>query len=323
MEKRGGNEQVLVSVVICSYNRKKFIAQAIECVLNQKRYFPIEIIVGDDGSTDGTRELLTTYKEKYPEIFVLLFQDKNLGIGGNWATTVKLTRGKYIALCDDDDFWHNEQKLQKQIEILENNAEIGLVHTDYRTLDEKGNVKEKQVKNAETDNLLLSLFNGKYFNLTSCSVFRKSLLDDYVNLDDYVKYEFPIQDWNTWMLIAPYTRFYHLPESTVTYRLTSNSVSRCDNNDYDKLIRKYAKEKIMYKYLIDKFPNDLQYDENRYDSYVNCLLLRLAYKSKDYSKAKEFAFRPIENSKSLQVRCAKNRLLFYLFCFAQKIKSYI
>ena len=310
--------QPLVSVVVCSYNRKDFIGQTLNCILNQKRDFPIEIIVGDDGSTDGTRDILMEYQEKYPEIFVLLLQEKNLKIGGNWATTVKLAQGKYIALCDDDDFWHDEDKLQKQIDILENDFLIGLVHTNYRTLDEKGKIKEIQIKNEETDDLLLSLFSGKSnFCICTC-VLRKSLLDDYVNLDDYVKYEFPIQDWNTWVLIAKYITVFHLQESMVTVRITSNSTSRKES--YEKLIEKYEKEKIMYKYLCDNFPDELIYDEKWWGSHVNHLLFSLAYKRRDFQKAKEYA-KLSGNKKSLKIWCTKNRLFFELFCFVKKIKN--
>jgi len=308
----------LVSIVVCCYNRKNYIGQCLDSILAQKRNFPIEVIIGDDGSTDGTRDLLLEYKQKWPDIFVLQFQEKNLGIGGNWATTVKIGRGRYIALCDDDDYWHNEYKLQKQIDILENNSAIGLVHTDYRTLDEKGKLEEKKVKNIENDDLIQLLFKGKYSNLTSSCVFKKELLDKYVDLDDYVKYNFPIQDWNTWILIAKYTTFSHLPESTVTYRITSDSTSRPIN--YEKLSDKYAKEKIMYKYLCDKFPDDLPFNEKGWDSYVNHLLFSLAYKRKDFRKAKEYA-KLLGNKKSLKIWSTKNRLFFELFYFGKKIKN--
>jgi len=220
-------------------------------------------------------------------------------------------------LCDDD-YWHNEYKLQKQVEILENNIEIGLVHTNYRILDEQGRIKEKQVKNEKTDNLFLLLFRGKYFNLTSSSIFRKKLMDEYVNLDDYVKYEFPIQDWNTWLLIAKHTTFFHLPESTVTYRKTSDSVSRPAS--YQKLIEKCEKEKIMCKYLYDKFLGDLSFDERWWNSHVNNMLLSLAYRRRDFRKAQEFA-KKAEYHKSLKVRCAKNKLLFYTLILVKKIKN--
>ena len=84
-----------VSIVVCSYNRIKYIGICLDSILSQKRDFEIEIIVGDDGSTDGSRELLKEYQQKHPSILTLLFQDINLGLGGNWASCVKLARGKY------------------------------------------------------------------------------------------------------------------------------------------------------------------------------------------------------------------------------------
>jgi glucosyltransferase len=322
MENQNENSR-LVSVVICTYNRKDYLADCIESVLNQQRNFPIEILIGDDVSTDGTREMLLDYQKKYPEIVFPILHTMNLGIGKNWATVMKQVRGKYVALCDDDDYWHNTEKLQKQVDILEANAHIGLVHTDYRTLDiNSGKILEKKVQNASEQNLLQKLFKGQYFLLTSSCVFRNELIQKYVSLNDYIKYNFPIQDWNTWMLIANYTEFFHMPVSTVTYRISSDSMSR--PKDFEKIEKKYAKEKVMYKYLCDKFPEDLHYDETEYDVYVNGILLGLAYKKMDYRNAHKYgSVMKSQGSNSLKVRCTQNRIPFYAFWLLQKLKSLI
>ena len=311
-----------ISIVVCAYNRKNYIGQCLDSILAQKRDFPIEIIVGDDGSTDGTRDLLLEYQQKYSDIFVLLFQEKNLGLGGNWASTVKLARGKYIAYCDDDDYWHNEYKLCKQKEVLDNHLEIGLVHTDYRTIDEQGQITEKQIKNIEDDDLIQLFFRGKYVCIICTVLFRKQLLDKYVNLDDYITFMFPIQDWSTYILLAKHTTFYHLSESTFTCRIFEGTMSR--PTSYEKLSVKYAKEKIMYKYLCDKFPDDLPFDEKGWDIYVNNLLLSLAYKKHDFKSAKKFSevyFNLTNGGKSLRAKCAESRILFFLFILAKKFSK--
>ncbi|MDO9154176.1 MAG: glycosyltransferase [Paludibacter sp.] len=113
------NTNPLVSVVVCTCNRDQYIGSTIDSILNQKINFTIEILIGDDASADGTKEILLTYKKLYPEIFTLVFHEENQGIGRNWAGLMKLVKGKYVALCDDDDYWHYDEKLQKQIDILE------------------------------------------------------------------------------------------------------------------------------------------------------------------------------------------------------------
>ncbi len=300
----------LVSVVICTYNRENYIQRTVESILAQEVDFKIEILIGDDASTDNTRSVLFEYQKKYPEIFTLLFHEENQGIGKNWASVMSLVSGKYVALCDDDDYWHHVQKLHKQVEILEKNEDIGLVHTNYRTNNVKANIlKENKVKNKSKKNLLNALFDGEYFLITSSVVFRNELIQKYVNLDDYIKYEFPIQDWITWLQIAKYTKFYHLNLSTLTYCISADSVSR--SLDFEKLVRKYEKEHIMYKYICNKFPQDLIYNENRWNNYVNNIYLFFAYNASDFSLAKMYGKKLKKNR--IKVFCSKSKLLFSVY----------
>lgn len=314
---------LLVSIVVCSYNRLEYISECLDSILNQQCNFQIEIIIGDDVSSDGTRDILIEYQKKYPDIVRPILHEVNLGTGRNWARTMKNVKGKYVALCDDDDYWHDATKLQQQVDLLESRNDIGLVHTDYRTLDIfTGKMIEKQVRNQAEDNLLTDLFRGNYFLLTSSTMFRAELIDNYVSLDDYITYDFPIQDWNTWMLIAGYTRFYHLPVSTVTYRISSNSMSR--PGDYATVEKKYAREKVMYKYICDKFADQLPFDESGYDSYVNSILLGLAYRKADFAQAHSYGSKiPVKDSKNLKVSFSKSRISFYLYCMVMKLKSKI
>jgi len=159
---KDGNN-ILVSVVICSCNRKEYLATAIDSVLSQIRDFQIEVIIGDDCSIDGTRELLISYQKKYPDIIKLILNDKNRGPAPNWANAMKTVKGKYVAFCDDDDYWHDREKLNKQIGILENNREIGLVHTNYRILNRANHkFSDECIYNNESANILKELFYGKY-----------------------------------------------------------------------------------------------------------------------------------------------------------------
>lgn len=308
----------LVSVVICTYNREQYISQTLDSIFNQKRDFQIEILIGDDGSTDGTREILKNYQNNFSDIITLVFNEKNKGVGRNWASLMKLVKGKYVALCDDDDYWHYDEKLRKQIDILEQNEDIGLVHTNFRT-ENFANKKHKEhkIKNHVKKSLILALFEDHYSILTSSVVFRNSLIQQYVNLDDYIKYNFPIQDWETWILISKYTNFYHLNISTVTYRYTKNSVTR--PIDFNFLKSKYERDKIMYKYLCDKFPDDLIYSEIKWNKYINEIFLIFSYYSKDYTRAKFYG--QILKGFDLRVLCSKNKLLFNIYIKTKDLKS--
>ncbi len=117
---------IKVSVLIITYNQKKFIREAIDSVLAQKTTFPIEILVGDDFSTDGTREIIQEYERQYPGLVIGVLHPHNMGKNGgiNFLETLKLAKGEYYALIDGDDYLTNPLKLQKQADLLD-------AHLDY------------------------------------------------------------------------------------------------------------------------------------------------------------------------------------------------
>jgi len=112
-------QKPLVSVCMITYNHEAYIAQAIEGVLMQKTDFPIELVIGEDCSTDKTRQICLEYQEKYPDTVRLLPRQKNLGIVANYINTLEHCGCKYIASCEGDDYWTNPNKLQYQVEFLE------------------------------------------------------------------------------------------------------------------------------------------------------------------------------------------------------------
>src|SRR5436305_10628616 len=116
----------VVSVCVFSFNLQKYIAQTIESILDQETTFPYEIIIGDDCSTDGSREIALAYQRKYPQRIRLSFNATNMGGTRNWISTISQARGKYIALIDGDDYFIDKLKLQKQYELLEKNARVNL-----------------------------------------------------------------------------------------------------------------------------------------------------------------------------------------------------
>jgi glycosyltransferase involved in cell wall biosynthesis len=112
-------ETPLVSVAMIAYNVGKFLAEAIESVLVQETGFKVELIIGEDCSTDNTREIALEYQMKYPHVIKVLLPEKNQGLTPNSIATQNACSGKYIALLDGDDFWTDPLKLQKQVEFLE------------------------------------------------------------------------------------------------------------------------------------------------------------------------------------------------------------
>lgn len=305
-----------VSIVMTSYNRAHYIGQAIDSILAQKCNFPFEIIIGDDCSSDNSRALLQSYKDKYPEIFVLNLQQKNVGFGPNWASTCKLARGKYIAFLDDDDYWCDESRLQEMVDTMEADHSIGLVYTNRYILDvESGEKHSADISMPEGVDMVDYLHTKGFPILFSTSMIRKSLMDAYVNLEDYIRLKFPVQDWPTAMLIAPHCRFKYLEKPSVVYRSYLGSMSKPQT--YEQIIKKYAAEKVSYAYVMDKL--HIPFDEPGWDCYVNHLLLSLAYNRGDYKEAKFYAKQL--DMKSIKILCAHNRLLFHLFRFGKHLKK--
>jgi len=123
-----------LSVCIFTYNHNAYIGKAIESALTQVTDFEFEIVVGEDCSTDGTREIVEYYQRKFPKKIKAFFNQSNLGMMRNNAYTISCCNGEYIALLDGDDYWINDNKLQKQVDFLEANQNYSLCFHDGRIL---------------------------------------------------------------------------------------------------------------------------------------------------------------------------------------------
>ena len=123
-------ENPLASIAVITYNQQESLPRALDSLLAQKVDFPYEIVVGEDCSTDNTREVLKGYAERYPDIIKPIYNETNKGILGNYVATLAQCKGKYMAGCAGDDFWSDPEKLQMQVDIMEKDSSVGLVYTD-------------------------------------------------------------------------------------------------------------------------------------------------------------------------------------------------
>lgn len=131
---------IKVSVCMITYNHEAYIAEAIESVLMQKTDFPVELVIGEDCSTDGTRAIVLDYAARYPDRIRPLLPEKNLGVGLNSVATLEECRGQYVALLDGDDYWTDPLKLQKQVDFLEENPEYVMCHHNAMIIDSAGDL---------------------------------------------------------------------------------------------------------------------------------------------------------------------------------------
>ena len=118
-----GNERPLVSICCLAFNHEPYIREALEGFLMQKTDFPIEVLIHDDASTDGTASIIREYEERFPDIIKPIYQTENQYSKGikniSGIFNFPRAKGKYIAMCEGDDYWTDPYKLQKQIDFLD------------------------------------------------------------------------------------------------------------------------------------------------------------------------------------------------------------
>ena len=114
----------LVSVCCVTYNHADFIKQTLEGFVTQKTNFPFEVIIADDCSTDGQQDIIKEYAKKYPDIIKPIFHSHNTGSYQNLLDAASACKGKYVAMCDGDDYWTDENKLQKQADFIDRKSVV-------------------------------------------------------------------------------------------------------------------------------------------------------------------------------------------------------
>ena len=226
----------VASIACVTYNQEKFIGKAIEGFLNQKTTFPYEIIIGEDNSTDATREIVRGFREKYPDIIQMVTSDENVGPLKNGYRTKKQCRGKYIAICDGDDYWIDPYKLQKQVDFLEANPDYIMVYTDIENIDKDGIIipttpfYEMQKSKYKSGNIFFNLLQGNFINnLTVC--YRSETLYKFLENKDLTgNKKWYVFDYWYWLQIAKRYKIKFLNEKTAAYRIHEGGISR--NNSF-------------------------------------------------------------------------------------------
>ena len=204
----------LLSILCISYNHDKFIGEAIKSWLRQKTDFKVEIIIGDDCSTDNTVLEVKKFLKSNKNIR-LIERAKNIGFINNFIETYKKCNGKYIAICEGDDYWIDNNKLQMQVDFLENNKDYVLTHTNVFTLNNENKLSQLKADNYCYKN---NIYNKNEIS-TLTAVFRN------FNIDFSEKWsQFMMADWPLWISLSEKGRFKYFGEKTGVYRINPSGI---------------------------------------------------------------------------------------------------
>jgi len=297
----------LVSINCITYNHEKYIRQCLEGFISQKTNFSFEILIHDDASTDNTAQIIREYQKIYPDIIIPILQKENQYSKGIdiWTTyQYPRARGKYIAICEGDDYWTNPYKLQKQVDILQNNNNISMCMHNVSTFD--GNSYKQFYNYTKTEYKTADLI--KNWIVPTCSVlFNKSAIHDFAdeNIKKYIN-----QDYLLFTHISLKGSIYCINENMGVYRIHPGGMT-------SSLLKTTNSQKIFLeqiKYMINRYPEiekllKIQYTEtctmllfvalsNRQYNYSFTLLKKAISSNflKFFTKASKLIYNKIANS---------------------------
>lgn len=222
------DKKPLVSIFTLTYNHALYIRQCLDGFIMQKTSFSFEVIVNDDASTDGTTDIIREYESKYPEIIKPVYHDENLyskGEYGFWKRyCLPRARGKYIALCEGDDYWIDPLKLQKQVDFLEVNREYSMCCTDYyRYIQNTGRLLPYSL----TDKHVITTKDLMKYNMvaTLTTLIRVEYLKEYSDVVVPRMPRFPMGDYPMWIWLSTKSPIYRMEERPAVYRVLDESAS--------------------------------------------------------------------------------------------------
>lgn len=224
----------LISVCVPTYNQESEIRQALNGILSQKDV-NIEIIIANDGSTDRTHDVCMEYLNKYPSVIKYINQKYNKGIIKNTEDCLMAATGKYIAICEGDDYWIYDYKLRDQCALMESDEEISMSHTNWVNLYQESNTFEK-VKFEDTNyicereeglNSFDEIYQSKYRGIRfSSTVFRSEIFHTIIKSHPaFFNPSFSTVDLGLFLCMAYYGKIAYRDKPTTVYRVHNGSVS--------------------------------------------------------------------------------------------------
>ncbi len=237
----------MVSIMMLAYKHGPYIEMAIESIVRQNTSFPIQVVVGEDCSPDNTRDVINSLVEKHPQVIKPILHANNVGAWNNQEAVFDACTGKYIAFCEGDDFWNTTDKLQKQIDILEANPEVGLVFSNFN-IKEKHRTVSSIIKSdpgysVQPEEILVAN------SIATCTVVcRSELLNDARAF--LGEKRFAMGDYPLWLYIAQKSKIAYIDEPLATYRIVGGSAT---NQGYQKQLAFLESQQEVKSYFMERF----------------------------------------------------------------------
>lgn len=248
----------LVSVYMLTYNHEKFIEQAIRGVIAQQCDFPIELVIGDDHSTDSTRTIVLDYQRRYPHLIRALISGRNTGALENARRCQDVLRGKFVAICEGDDYWHHQHKLQVQADMMLAHPEMTVCHTDF---DRQTRFFRQRSLHRSHPKPWLARGNAyskllyEWSVTTATSMLRRDVFQQFRNTE-FDNRSWPFGDYNRLLFASLLGPFGYIDESTATYRKTRGSIVNSGAKNHLKL--QLAVEECVNTFIArHPVPNDI------------------------------------------------------------------
>jgi len=270
------NKTTVVSVCMITYNHENFIREAIEGVLMQQTDFQLELVIGEDCSSDLTREICEEYARQYPEKIRLLPSEKNLGMMPNFIRTLEACTGKYIALCEGDDYWTDPFKLQKQVEVLGQHHEYSMCFHNAIIKNEINQTTKPFSKIKDAKVYVGSDLFGKWLIPTASVLFRNCLpskLPDFFNIATH-------GDLALFFYLADFGQLYYLNDTMCVYRLNINNITISSFHGIHHNCRHIAQLESMKEFFRKKY-------DKGFDTRIVNYLLSNAYLMAKEGRRKE------------------------------------
>lgn len=255
--------EIMVSISCVTFNHEKYIAEAIESFLMQKTNFKFEILIHDDASTDGTPRIIRDYVERYPHLIKPIFQKENLyskNIDIDDLNTER-AKGKYIALCEGDDFWTDPDKLQKQVDYMETHPDCTLcVHAAYMVHVTGKRIKPVRPHYGNKIFTVQEIIEGGGGLFATNSIMYPRKLD--LNKPDFYK-KAPVTDYPLVIYLALSGEVFYIDKFMAVYRKgVAGSWTTTEQSSIEKIITHIKNTEIM-------LDNLNRFTEYKYDEAIN------------------------------------------------------